>query len=147
MKQEERISRLKYRPKTLKIAMLSIHSSPIGDLGTRDTGGMSVYVRETAKELGKMGHHIDIFTQHNVGNHDPVIHLYDNVRLVHLSGGTDENIAKSYIYEILPQLLHQLESFRIKENITYDIIHSHYWLSGVLGIELQSSWNACHLMI
>ena len=126
--------------------MLSIHSSPIGDLGTRDTGGMSVYVREMAKELGKKGHHIDIFTQHNVGNYDPVMHLYDNVRLVHLSGGTRGNIAKSSLYKVLPKLFDELESFRFKENITYDIIHSHYWLSGVLGLKLQSSWDAYHLI-
>ena len=137
---------MKWRPTGLKIAMLSIHSSPIGDLGTRDTGGMSVYVREMAKELGKKGHHIDIFTQHNVGNYDPVMHLYDNVRLVHLSGGTRGNIAKSSLYEALPQLFNELESFRFKENITYDIIHSHYWLSGVLGLKLQSSWDAYHLI-
>ncbi|MDH4206632.1 MAG: glycosyltransferase, partial [Desulfobacteraceae bacterium] len=121
-------------------------SSPVGDLGTRDTGGMSVYVREMAKELGRKGHHIDIFTQHNVGNYDPVIHLYDNVRLVHLSGGTHKNIAKSSLYKVLPKLFNELESFRIKENIAYDIIHSHYWLSGVLGLKLQSSWNAHHLI-
>jgi len=137
---------LKYRPTRLKIAMLSIHSSPIGDLGTRDTGGMSVYVREMANELGRKGHHIDIFTQHNVGKHDPVIHLNKNVRLVHLSGGTRGNIAKSSLYEVLPQLFYQLESFRIKEDITYNIIHSHYWLSGILGLKLQSSWNAYHLI-
>jgi D-inositol-3-phosphate glycosyltransferase len=137
---------MKRRSTELKIAMLSIHSSPIGDLGTQDTGGMSVYVREMAKELGRKGHHIDIFTQHNVCKHDPVLHLYDNVRLVHLSGGTRENIAKFSLYEILPQLFDELESFRIKENITYDIIHSHYWLSGVLGLKLQSSWNAYHLV-
>jgi D-inositol-3-phosphate glycosyltransferase len=137
---------LKYRPTKLNVAMLSIHSSPIGDLGTRDTGGMSVYVREMAKELGKKGHHIDIFTQHNVGNYDPVMHLYDNVRLVHLSGGTRGNIAKSSLYKVLPKLFDELESFRFKENITYDIIHSHYWLSGVLGLKLQSSWDAYHLI-
>ena len=130
----------------MKIAMLSIHSSPIGDLGTRDTGGMSVYVREMAKELGRKGHYIDIFTQHNVGKHDQIIHLYDNVRLVHLSGGTRGNIVKSSLYEVLPQLFNELESFRIKENISYDIIHSHYWLSGVLGLKLQSSWNVNHLI-
>ena len=137
---------MKRRSKELKIAMLSIHSSPIGDLGTQDTGGMSVYVREMAKELGRKGHHIDIFTQQNVGKHAPVQHLYDNVRLVHLSGGTRENIVKFSLYEILPQLFDELESFRIKENITYDIIHSHYWHSGVLGLKLQSSWNAYHLV-
>jgi D-inositol-3-phosphate glycosyltransferase len=130
----------------LKIAMLSIHSSPIGDLGTQDTGGMSVYVRETAKEIGKMGHHVDIYTQHNAGNHDPVVQLYDNVRLIRLSGGTQQNIPKSSLYEALQKLFNELESYRIRENITYDIIHSHYWISGVLGHMLQSSWNACHLI-
>ncbi len=146
MKRAKEKSGLKYPSKALKIAMLSIHSSPIGDLGTRDTGGMSVYVREMAKELGKKGHHIDIFTQHNIGKHDPVIYLNDNVRLIHLPGGIRENIAKSSLYEVLPQLFNELESFRIKENTTYDIIHSHYWLSGVLGLKLQSSWNAHHLI-
>jgi D-inositol-3-phosphate glycosyltransferase len=137
---------LKCRWKALKIAMLSIHSSPIGDLGTQDTGGMSVYVRELAKELGKKGHYIDIFTQQNTGCHEPVIHLYDKVRLIRLSGGTKNNIPKSSLYEILPKLFDELDSFRIKENISYDIIHSHYWLSGVLGLKLQSSWNANHLI-
>jgi D-inositol-3-phosphate glycosyltransferase len=130
----------------LKIAMLSIHSSPIGDLGTQDTGGMSVYVRETAKELAGKGHYIDIFTQHNAGNHEPVIHLYDNVRLIRLSGGTHRNIDKSALYKVLPKLFNELESFRIKENIAYDVIHSHYWISGVLGLKLQTSWNANHLI-
>jgi D-inositol-3-phosphate glycosyltransferase len=146
MKRANEKNGLNYHSKALKIAMLSIHSSPIGDLGSRDTGGMSVYVREMAKELGKKGHHIDIFTQHNVGKHDPVIHLYDNVRLIHLPGGIRGNIAKSSLYEVLPQLFNELESFRIKENITYDIIHSHYWLSGVLGLKLRSSWNVYHLI-
>ncbi|MDX2497777.1 MAG: hypothetical protein QNL11_07725, partial [Desulfobacterales bacterium] len=60
----------------LNIAMLSIHSSPIGDLGTQDTGGMSVYVRELAKEFGRRGHCIDIFTQHNSGRHQRAVDLY-----------------------------------------------------------------------
>jgi len=130
----------------LKIAVLSIHSSPIGALGTQDTGGMSVYVRETAKELGRKGHHVDIFTQHDVGNSEPVIYLYDNVRLIRLSGGTHQNIPKSSLFEALPKLINELESFRIKKKIAYDIVHSHYWLSGVLGLKLQSSWNANHLI-
>ena len=130
----------------LKIAMLSIHSSPIGDLGTQDTGGMSVYILETAKELAGKGHHIDIFTQHNAGHHEPVMQLFGNVRLIRLSGGTRRNIAKFALYKVLPRLFDELESFRIKENIVYDVIHSHYWISGVLGDKLRSSWNVHHLI-
>ncbi|UCD88940.1 MAG: glycosyltransferase [Desulfobacterales bacterium] len=130
----------------LNIAMLSIHSSPIGDLGTRDTGGMSVYVREVAQVLGRLGHCIDIFTQHNPGQQDPVIDLYDNVRLIHLSGGANENIAKSELYEYLPNLLFDLKAFQNRQRVTYDVIHSHYWLSGVLGAMIQEWWHVPHFV-
>ncbi len=130
----------------LNIAMLSIHSSPIGDLGTQDTGGMSVYVRELAKEIGRRGHCIDIFTQHNSGRHQRVVDLYDNVRLIHVSGGTRGSVSKGALYAYLPQLFHDLESFKIKQNLEYDILHSHYWLSGVLGAMAQSAWNIDHLL-
>ncbi|MFH2220295.1 MAG: glycosyltransferase [Pseudomonadota bacterium] len=137
---------MKSQPASLKIAMLSVHSSPVGDLGTRDTGGMSVYIRELAKALGKRGHHIDIFTRHDYGDHEPVIALYDNVRIIHLNGGTGGGADKSALYSHLPKFFHDLESFRIKEKITYDVIHSHYWLSGVLGADAQSSWNVPHML-
>ncbi len=130
----------------LNIAMLSIHSSPIGDLGTQDTGGMSVYVRELSKEFGRRGHCIDIFTQHNSGRHQRVVDLYDNVRLIHLSAGTRSTVSKRSLYAYLPQLFHDLESFKIKENIEYDILHSHYWLSGVLGAMGHSAWDIPHLL-
>jgi len=130
----------------LNIAMLSIHSSPIGKLGTQDTGGMSIYVRELAKEFGRRGHCIDIFTQHNSGRHEQVVDLYDNVRLIHVSGGTLGSVSKDALYAHLPQLFHDLESFKVKENIEYDILHSHYWLSGVLGAMAQSAWDIHHLL-
>ncbi len=130
----------------LNIAMLSIHSSPIGDLGTRDTGGMSVYVREVAQALGRLGHRIDIFTQHSSDRQDPVIDLYDNVRLIHLSGGVNGNIAKSDLYEYLPNLLFDLKSFQSRQRVAYDVVHSHYWLSGVLGAMIQEWWHVPHLV-
>jgi len=146
MKDKSEKIRLKHHPKRLKIAMLSIHSSPVGDLGTQDTGGMSVYIMETAKELAGKGHHIDIFTQYSAGRYEPVMQLFDNVRLICLSGGTRGNIAKSALYKVLPRLFNELESFRIKENIVYDVLHSHYWISGVLGHKLRSFWNVHHLI-
>lgn len=137
---------MKRRPAGLNVAMLSIHSSPIGNLGTKDTGGMSVYIRELAKELGRRGHRIDIFTQNNHAKHDPVINLYENVRLIHLSGQTNAKITKSSLYDYLPQIFQDLESFRTTEKLAYDIIHSHYWLSGVLGAKTRSFWNAHHVL-
>ena len=130
----------------LNIAMLSIHSSPIGKLGTQDTGGMSVYVRELAKELGHRGHCIDIFTRNKAGQPEQVVRLYDNVRLIHLSGGIQSRVSKAALYAYLPRFFLDLESFKTRQNIDYDILHSHYWLSGVLGTMAQSAWNIHHLL-
>ncbi len=71
----------------LSIAMLSIHSSPLGVLGTRDTGGMSVYVRALAREMGRSGHRVDIFTRARHDHASAVTRLSANVRLVTLDIG------------------------------------------------------------
>ena len=85
--------------KQLRIAMLSIHSNPIGELGTNDTGGMSVYIRELARELGKRRHRIDVFTRLQNGRQQPVVDLFENVRLIHLgipNNGQLSRLALSY---------------------------------------------------
>jgi D-inositol-3-phosphate glycosyltransferase len=73
----------------LRIAMLSAHSCPVGKLGTKDTGGMSVYIREIACELGKQGHLVDVYTR----VHDPrdrqIYELNQKARLIHLRAGED----------------------------------------------------------
>lgn len=125
----------------LRIAMLSIHSNPIGELGSRDTGGMSVYIRELARELGKRGHQIDIFTRLQNGGHQPIIDLYENVRLIHLGISTNGNLSKLALYSYLPDFFQSLERFRTNEGLEYDLIHSHYWLSGLLGNCAQDHWN------
>jgi D-inositol-3-phosphate glycosyltransferase len=129
----------------LRIAMLSIHSDPIGELGTKDTGGMSVYIRELARELGRRGHHIDIYTRLLKGEGQSVTHLYDNVRLIHLGIPNGGNLSKLALYPNLSKFFEALENFRLAENLTYDLIHSHYWLSGRLGNWARSLWKRPHV--
>ncbi len=88
--------------KQLIIAMLSIHSNPIGELGTEDTGGMSVYIRELARELGRSGHRIDIFTRRLSGRHRPVIDLFESVRLIHLGIPNNGQLSRLALYPYLP---------------------------------------------
>ena len=133
--------------KQLRIAMLSIHSNPIGELGTNDTGGMSVYIRELARELGKRGHRIDIYTRLRNGRHQPVIDLFEKVRLIHLGIPNNGNLSRLALYPYLPDFFKSMENFRSQEGIAYDIIHSHYWLSGQLGNWAQELWNRPHLVM
>jgi D-inositol-3-phosphate glycosyltransferase len=131
----------------LTIAMLSIHSSPIGELGKRDTGGMSVYIRELARELGKRGHQVDIFTRLQDPAWRPQVQLYENVRLIHLKGGNDRYAPTLALYPHLGDFFRELESFRASERIQYDLIHSHYWLSGQVGEWLKKRWKVPHMIM
>ena len=125
--------------------MLSIHSDPIGALGTKDTGGMSVYIRELARQLGRRGHRIDIYTRLQESEDQSVTQLYENVRLIRLGIPSGGSLSKLALYPYLSKFFWALEDFRKAESLAYDLIHSHYWLSGRLGNWAQSLWNRPHV--
>jgi len=133
--------------KDLHLAMFSVHSCPVGELGTKDTGGMNVYIRELACELGKRGHSIDIFTRIHDPNDSQIIALGKNVRLIHLRAGHNGYMSKLSIYPYLPDFTSALENFRKKEGLHYDLVHSHYWLSGHVGKWAQDSWGVPHILM
>lgn len=134
------------KAENLNIAMLSIHSDPFGQPGTLDTGGMSVYISELAHELGERGHRIDIYTRLHNGDHQPVIENGENVRLIHLDIADNGNLSKLTLYPYLSKFFQSLETYRRDANLAYDIIHSHYWLSGRLGTWAQNDWNRPHVV-
>jgi D-inositol-3-phosphate glycosyltransferase len=128
--------------KGLRIAMLSIHSSPTGPLGTRDTGGMSVYIREVARHLGQNNHKVDIFTFQPGEDQN----LYPNVRLIHLTiENTGLELKKEEIPSHLPRVFEALDHYRRQDGRDYDLIHSHYWLSGMVGTMAQTRWQRPHV--
>ena len=127
--------------------MFSIHSSPIGELGTKNTGGMSVYIRELARELGRRGHRVDIYTRLNGSRRDRVADLSENVRLIHLSAGNNGQAQKLTLYYYLADFLRALEKFKSQQDLRYDLVHSHYWLSGRLGSWVQERWQIPHIVM
>jgi len=133
--------------KQLRICMLSTHSCPVGPLGARDTGGMSVYVREVASELGKQGHLVDIYTRTHDTKESEVMTLAGNVRLIHLDAGLGEDLHKIAIYPYIPEFAANLEGFRRNEGINYDVIFSHYWLSGCVGEFTEKWWHVPHMLM
>lgn len=131
--------------KRLNIAMLSLHSCPLGELGSRDTGGMSVYIREVASEIGKRGHSVDIYTRAHDPQDKQVYHLDENVRLIHLQVGQVERMHKLILYTYLGDASCSVENFRKSLDIQYDLIHSHYWLSVWVGRRIQTWWKVPHV--
>ena len=129
----------------LRIAMLSAHSCPLGQPGAKDTGGMSVYIRELAGELGKQGHSVDVFTRVHDVKDNQIYSLGQNARLIHLKAGEGEEIHKLAVYSHLPDFACNLENFRKQNNLQYDLVFSHYWLSAWVGEYLQQWWRIPHL--
>ena len=129
----------------LRIAMLSVHSCPVGNLGAKDTGGMSVYIRELAFELGRQGLLVDIYTRVHDPKDSQIIKLGQGARLIHLRAGDDHDIHKLAVYSYLPDFACNLENFRKRNHIQYDLVFSHYWLSGWVGKYLQRWWNVPHV--
>lgn len=132
----------------LRMAMISVHSSPFGPLGTQDTGGMSVYIRELSRELGRLGHRVDIFTAAGgeaTGSPLPP-RLHPNVRLVRLPLGNGSPAPKAELPAHLNTFAQAIEGFRARTGADYDLLHSHYWLSACVGEELRTIWNLPHII-
>jgi len=125
--------------------MLSAHSCPVGDLGAKDTGGMSVYIRELTRELGKTGHTIDVYTR----VHDPadplVEDLSQRVRLIHLRAGKEATVQKMAVYFSLPEFTFNLENYWQDNGLRYDIVFSHYWISALAGKYLKQKYQVPYI--
>lgn len=125
----------------MRIAMLSYHTCPLATLGGKDTGGMNVYVRELTRQLGAMGIHVDIFTRSQDDHVPHVLHElgYGN-RVVHVPAGPEHPLPKPQLVNYIPQFVEGIRSFASDKGIRYDIIHSHYWMSGVAAGSLSDGW-------
>jgi D-inositol-3-phosphate glycosyltransferase len=107
---------------------------------------MSVFIREISNELSKRGCSVDIYTRAGEKDHYPIVELYENVRLIHLDIGNNGYASKLELRRHLRDFFLALEEFREAENLCYDLIHSHYWLSGKLGGWAQRSWDLPHVV-
>ncbi|MEZ2390253.1 D-inositol-3-phosphate glycosyltransferase [bacterium RCC_150] len=125
-----------------RVAFLSLHTSPMEQPGSGDAGGMNVYVRALAMALADLGVEVEIFTRSTSANQPAVEHPGPGVCVHNVLAGPPRKLPK----EELPELLHTMvaEIDRIKQRQPhgrYDAIHSHYWVSGVAGLELSQLWD------
>ena len=126
----------------MKIAMLSYHTCPLATLGGKDTGGMNVYVRDLTRTLGSLGVHVDVFTRSQDEHVPHVLHDlgYGN-RVVHIKAGEEIPLPKEKLLSHIPEFTAGIEDFTSAKNLQYDLIHSHYWMSGLAALELKRQWK------
>jgi len=124
------------------LAMLSVHTSPLASLGGEKTGGMNVYVKELAQELGKRGIAVDIYTR-RVDLDTPEIDysIGTNVRVIYITAGPSRVLSPDDVYTHLSQFTAGVIAFTTRHNVQYDLIYSHYWLSGWVANKLKQVWG------
>jgi len=126
----------------MRVAMLSYHTCPLATLGGKDTGGMNVYVKELTRELGRLGVHVDVFTRSQDEHVPHVLHDlgYGN-RVVHIPAGPEVPLPKPELAVHIPRFVEGILSFAERKEVQYDLIHSHYWMSGIAARDLKTAWG------
>jgi D-inositol-3-phosphate glycosyltransferase len=126
----------------MRIAMISYHTCPLAILGGKDTGGMNVYVRELTRFLGQAGVHVDVYTRSQDEHVPHVLHDlgYGN-RVVHVPAGPEVPLPKQELAGYLEDFARGIQDFASRKGIHYDLIHSHYWMSGIAAGYLQETWH------
>ena len=125
-----------------RLAMISLHTSPLDQPGTGDAGGMNVYVIELAKRLARRGVEVDIFTRATSSSLEPVVTAADGVTVRHIHAGPFEGMTKNELPAQLCVFAREVLRAEAYNPVGhYDVVHSHYWLSGQVGALARDRWG------
>ncbi len=125
-----------------RVAVLSMHTSPLDTPGSGDAGGMNVYIREVAAEMARRGVRSDMFTRRTDTKTPDVVELAPGVRVIQIRAGLPRPMHK----DLLRRLVRRFAS-GVAEHGPYDVVHAHYWLSGIAGSHLKEDWKEVPLVV
>ena len=114
-----------------------VHTSPLDQAGTGDAGGMNIYVCESATQMAAQGIKVDIFTRRANNDHPDVVDLGNGVRVIHLNVGPVDGVTKEELPKLIPDLSKAFKS-ALTSGEKYDVIHSHYWISGKVAMPVAA---------
>ena len=129
----------------MRIAVLSVHTSPLSRPGGAKAGGLNVYVLELARQLVARGCAVDIFSRATHPGIPEVVEIEPGLRAVHVIAGPLAPLVPEDIYAHLDAFEAGVRAIVARENVKYDIVHSHYWLSGLVGERLKRAWAVPHV--
>lgn len=123
------------------MAMISFHTCPLASQEGKETGGLNVYVLELSKELAKNGFRVDIFTRSQDQKQPKIVSLSPNLRVIHLLAGPERYVPKKQLLDYIPEFVKNYHAFAKEQNTNYDLLHCHYYLSGVAGLKIIKRHN------
>ncbi|MEU3857147.1 D-inositol-3-phosphate glycosyltransferase [Streptomyces sp. NPDC028722] len=135
-------TRLRLHRRPRRVAMLSVHTSPLHQPGTGDAGGMNVYIVELAQRLAAINIEVEIFTRATAGGLPAAVELAPGVLVRHVDAGPYEGLAKEDLPAQLCAFTHGvMQAWAGHRPGYYDLVHSHYWLSGHVGWLAAQRWG------
>ena len=132
-----------------RVAYLSLHTSPLLQPGSGDAGGMNVYIDELARTMSSRGIFVDVFTRATSADLPHVVQVNDHYRVIHIAAGPMMALPVQQLTEHVFDYAESVIDWAKARHCKYDLVHSHYWLSGwagllvkrVLGIPLANSFH------
>ncbi|AWB82901.1 D-inositol-3-phosphate glycosyltransferase [Corynebacterium yudongzhengii] len=124
----------------MRVAMISMHTSPLEQPGIGDAGGLNVYVLNTARELARAGHRVDVYTRATRPSQGTVVDVTEGLRVINITAGPYEGLEKAELPTQLVAFAGGVVEYARCHGLRYDVIHSHYWLSGQVGWLLRDLW-------
>jgi len=126
-------------PRPRRVALLSVHTSPLDQPGTGDGGGLNVYVREVAERMAARGVEVDVFTRRTARSQPDSVVVTPGVTVHHLRAGPTAVVDKQQVTNHLCAFLLALQAHPTAG--THDVLHAHYWLSGWVGRRIAPRWG------
>ena len=123
------------------VAVIAAHACPYSEVGGAENGGMSVYVREVTEALARRGVRSVVFTRKEYESAPSELDVPEGCHLVHVSAGPEMPLDKSGLFYHLPDFYRQVSQWARDNDSDFDLVHSHYWLSGWLGRRLGQLWG------
>lgn len=120
-----------------RIAVISYHTCPLSDEKDAEIGGMNIYILELSKELVRKGYSMDIYTRSVDEKREKVVDVSPNLRVIHLKAGKQTMVSKKQLSELVPEFLESFYEFIKQDKKSYDLISSHYYLSGLIGLDIK----------
>ncbi len=124
-----------------RICVISFHTCPLSDEKNTETGGMNTYVLELSKALCQKGLKLDIYTRCVDKDKCNIVQVLPNLRVIHLQAGEPTLVPRNKLLELVPDFTSKLMAFIKKGSLSYDLISSHYWLSGLVGLEIKKKFK------
>jgi D-inositol-3-phosphate glycosyltransferase len=120
-----------------RVAMLSVHTSPLAQPGAGDGGGMNVYVRSLASNLARAGVPCDVLTRAEHAERPPVVEVERGFRVVHLIAGPPAPVPKRALTDLVEPFVGAALRYLDTDGESYDVLHANYWISGAVGHRLK----------